>query len=231
MKKSIAALAVLLAVTGTFVGTSLKADAAAPQERKCTQAVFRKGSYDRCVRYIQQMLNAHAIVKPSLAVDSDFGPKTKAAVLAWQDKQQTIDSNMLVDGIVGPQTWKMLCKYESKYPQIAKNAGCNPQPKPNTADTDCTKQVFSIRTSGTNVCVGYIQHMLKLAGNTTLITDDKFSTKTKAAVTAWQKQRSIRQDGIVGTQTWKTLCSYKTPPPQSTQDVYTVYARLAGCKR
>ena len=38
--------------------------------------------------------------------DGDFGPKTKAAVIKFQDNHDNLDSN----GIVGPKTWAELMK-------------------------------------------------------------------------------------------------------------------------
>jgi peptidoglycan hydrolase-like protein with peptidoglycan-binding domain len=48
---------------------------------------------------IQQALNYLRVVTPPLVVDGRMGPKTKAAVKAFQEAQ-----HLTVDGIVGPQT-------------------------------------------------------------------------------------------------------------------------------
>jgi peptidoglycan hydrolase-like protein with peptidoglycan-binding domain len=39
--------------------------------------------------------------KLGITADGDFGPKTKAAVVAFQNKH-----GLVADGIVGPKTWK-----------------------------------------------------------------------------------------------------------------------------
>lgn len=59
--------------------------------------VLRSGSSDPQVRTLQYLLRSrgHAI-----AADSAFGPKTLAAVRAFQGAAQ-----LAVDGVVGPQTW------------------------------------------------------------------------------------------------------------------------------
>jgi peptidoglycan hydrolase-like protein with peptidoglycan-binding domain len=49
------------------------------------------------VRYLQQFLNKKGY---AVATDGMFGPKTEQAVIKFQKQQQ-----ILVDGIVGPQTW------------------------------------------------------------------------------------------------------------------------------
>jgi peptidoglycan hydrolase-like protein with peptidoglycan-binding domain len=60
----------------------------------------QEGSTGENVRSVQYLLNAHG---SNLAVDGDFGPKTDAAVRAFQ-----ADHGLGVDGIVGDQTWPVL---------------------------------------------------------------------------------------------------------------------------
>lgn len=50
------------------------------------------------VRYLQRLLNASGY---SVTTDGGFGPKTEQAVINFQTSKR-----ILVDGIVGPQTWK-----------------------------------------------------------------------------------------------------------------------------
>jgi len=53
--------------------------------------VYKKGSTGRMVKAIQETLG--------LPIDGQFGPKTEAAVVAWQ-----MDHNLVADGIVGKKT-------------------------------------------------------------------------------------------------------------------------------
>jgi peptidoglycan hydrolase-like protein with peptidoglycan-binding domain len=62
--------------------------------------LVRKGDRDHPVRTLQQLLRAHG---QNIAVDGIFGPKTDAAVRAFQTAK-----NLAVDGIVGPITWSAL---------------------------------------------------------------------------------------------------------------------------
>jgi peptidoglycan hydrolase-like protein with peptidoglycan-binding domain len=68
--------------------------------------VLKKGSKGKFVIKLQEYLNAMANKYPSLPklkVDGEFGPKTEAAVLAFQNL-----FNLTEDGIVGNITWSVL---------------------------------------------------------------------------------------------------------------------------
>jgi peptidoglycan hydrolase-like protein with peptidoglycan-binding domain len=68
--------------------------------------VLRRGQRDGepPVERLQSMLNFVTGVN-TLAVDGIFGPKTEAAVRAFQS-----DENLTVDGIVGRYTWTALLR-------------------------------------------------------------------------------------------------------------------------
>ena len=66
----------------------------------------RKGSKGDAVRGVQeefQFRNLSDDPSNAPAIDGDFGPKTEAAVRAFQDAL-----DIAVDGIVGPVTWRAL---------------------------------------------------------------------------------------------------------------------------
>ena len=62
--------------------------------------LVRKGDRDHPVLTLQHLLRARAHV---VAADGIFGPKTDAAVRAFQGEK-----GLAVDGIVGPRTWPAL---------------------------------------------------------------------------------------------------------------------------
>ncbi len=62
--------------------------------------LVRKGDSHHPVRTLQHLLRARG---HPVTVDGDFGPKTDAAVRAFQN-----DRGLAVDGIVGPNTWTAL---------------------------------------------------------------------------------------------------------------------------
>jgi len=62
--------------------------------------VLAMGTKGHDVEKLQYLLNTYGF---KLTVDSDFGPKTKRAVMEFQ-----AENGAVVDGIVGPHTWALL---------------------------------------------------------------------------------------------------------------------------
>jgi hypothetical protein len=68
--------------------------------------VLRRGSSGESVRCLQETLNNWGGAK--LTVDGVFGPVTEAAVIRFQKAH-----GLVVDGVVGNQTWRSLERYSS----------------------------------------------------------------------------------------------------------------------
>jgi D-alanyl-D-alanine carboxypeptidase (penicillin-binding protein 5/6) len=64
---------------------------------------LRQGSTGRLVESLQRTLNERLTPSPSLSIDGDFGPATRAAVVRFQT-----ENGITADGAVGPATWKVL---------------------------------------------------------------------------------------------------------------------------
>jgi peptidoglycan hydrolase-like protein with peptidoglycan-binding domain len=84
------------------VALPAQASAATP----CIQRVFRWGSNDACVSYIQQLFNASVDGGSNnfISVDSSYGTQTTNAIRFLQGR-----TGLTVDGITGPNTWRQLC--------------------------------------------------------------------------------------------------------------------------
>lgn len=66
-----------------------------------THTTLKKGSTGSEVKHLQMMLNE--IYGSVLNVDGIFGSKTESLVKQYQE-----DNHLVVDGIVGANTWKSL---------------------------------------------------------------------------------------------------------------------------
>jgi peptidoglycan hydrolase-like protein with peptidoglycan-binding domain len=108
----VAALAVpVTAGAATIAPAAPRAHAA----KTLTWPVTKPGAKGERVFAIQYLLNAR--IAAGLAVDGKYGPKTEAAVKAFQKKVK-----IHVDGIVGPVTWPKLIitvKEGSKGPAVS----------------------------------------------------------------------------------------------------------------
>ncbi len=80
----------------------LQRDKSIPNAQLVTGIYLKKGSIGAAVVKLQKAINI-AGIKPKLKEDGDFGSKTDLNVRKFQKKVK-----ILVDGVVGPDTWKHL---------------------------------------------------------------------------------------------------------------------------
>lgn len=142
-----------------------------------------RGSKGSAVKELQTALNARGA---GLAVDGDFGPKTDAAVRAFQKT-----NSLVVDGIVGPKTWAAL---DAGSAPAAPIKPANPYPAPTE----------NLRKGNKGDGVRWVQWELNQSG-AGLAVDGVFGDKTDAAVRTYQKNRGLVVDGIVGPKTRAAL--------------------------
>lgn len=114
-----------LAIAGSVGGVATAAPAQAAGQ--CVDYQYSAGGDGSCVANIQTLLNAFKVGGPQLEVDGQFGEQTRAAVVAFQTYW-----GMQVDGVVGAETWNILCGPQmgpgpiSWYPyDAARASGCN----------------------------------------------------------------------------------------------------------
>jgi peptidoglycan hydrolase-like protein with peptidoglycan-binding domain len=130
------------------------------------------GATGHDVRRLQRIFVMTKVFAPS-NITGNFDATTEQAV---KDFQQ--GAGLTVDGIVGPQTWQAL-PADPNTPTLARGASGN-------SVIALQKGLKKYATSATDP--GPV--------------DGDFGPKTEDAVKAYQQDRGIHADGIVGDQTW-----------------------------
>jgi peptidoglycan hydrolase-like protein with peptidoglycan-binding domain len=169
-----------------------------------THPLLKSGSTGSEVRYLQESL-AKLGYNPG-PIDGIFGPQTDKAVRAFQ-----ADKGLVVDGIVGNNTWAALEKALENPP----TPPTPPTPPPSSSHP-------LLRTGSTGSEVRYLQESLIKLGYNPGSVDGIFGPQTEQAVRAFQSNKGLAVDGIVGNNTWAAIENAlgnpptpPTPPPSS----------------
>ncbi len=148
---------------------------------------LRQGSRGPAVTSLQQKLRAKGY---AVSTDGDFGPKTAAAVRAFQHSH-----GLNADGVVGPNTWAKL------------NAAAAPAPSSGGQPT--------LKQGARGAAVVQLQNKLRAHGYN-VSADGDFGPRTADAVRSFQRVNHLGVDGVVGPSTWAKLNgggSVSQPPP------------------
>lgn len=134
------------------------------------------------VKTLQQRLGG-------LELDGWFGPKTLAAVKAFQASKR-----LAVDGVVGPLTWTALGGFPGSSGGTGGSTGGS-----GSGGTSCAVKVLRYGSSGDAVQV--LQQRLGRG----LADDGEFGALTLAALKSYQAAKGLVVDGIAGPATWSAL--------------------------
>lgn len=156
----------------------------APSTRS-SSGMLSQGSKGPEVLKLQKALLAAGFNPHGL--DGSFGPKTEAALRAFQRA-----AGIIVDGKAGPQTWRAL------------NARAPGAPAPSPANP-------TLRKGDMGPDVRKLQAELEKHGVRTGGVDGHFGPMTQRAVTEFQRGKGISANGVVGPETWAALAR----PPSS----------------
>lgn len=132
------------------------------------------GSTGPDVRRLQRLLVELKILSFD-QIDGNFGPRTEAAVKDFQS-----GDGLTPDGVVGPQTWSKL-PADPETPLLSPGAT-------GTAVSALQKGLKAYAAQNPAADPGAI--------------DGVFGPQTEAAVRAYQSDRGVSVDGVVGDRTW-----------------------------
>lgn len=144
------------------------------------QPVVQKGSTGAAVRHLQEQLNFHFGARKQIAVDGIFGARTEQAVKIIQYRYF-----LMQDGIVGTNTWKVLC------------------------NRDLLEKPL-LRRGSTGSLVGRVQQVLRDAKLYSGAIDQQFGPLTEQAVKKLQALVQLNQTGIIDPLTWAALVEQAT---------------------
>lgn len=146
-------------------------------------STIRKGSKGSLVRMAQEKLIVKGYVLSKFGIDGNFGSETEEVI-----KQLQRDAGIVVDGIVGKDTWRVL------------NSNFVKPNKPSYPG-------YCIRINQISENVRKVQARLIELGYScgSCGADSIFGRDTYYAVIAFQKTNGLFVDGIVGPKTWEKL--------------------------
>lgn len=159
-----------------------------PPSATAGRAVLRQGNRGQAVTDLQNFLNTFA--NAGLAVDGDFGPATDSAIRAFQTA-----GGLTSDGVVGPATYAHM---------DAVIAWCAAQGAPAAPDAPPFPGTTRLGSHGDSV--KSVQSVLKNRG-WNIVVDGIFGKDTDRIVRQYQTEKGLTVDGIVGPQTWVSMCT------------------------
>ena len=141
-------------------------------------ATIQEGSTGQDVRWAQYLLVRRLLLSDQTQIDGQFGPKTRAAVIEFQES-----AGLTTDGIVGPNTWAALQQGYAMPPTLSEGSQGAVVQKLQGAYNDGRGSFAP-------------------AGDPVLATDGSYGPLTKGVTEVVQGANGIAVDGIVGLQTW-----------------------------
>ena len=150
------------------------------------------GLAGEAVRFAQQRLMAYGY---RIGFNGQYGPQMKAAV----EHFQAYYGGLVIDGIIGENTWTALCNQE-----FSRLGWTFYSPLKNT------KYAYNVpmpelKEGHVGDAVECLQLRLYAQGFFWLYIDEIFGAKTQEAVEAFQRREGLKVDGIVGQETWRKL--------------------------
>jgi peptidoglycan hydrolase-like protein with peptidoglycan-binding domain len=140
-----------------------------------------------------------ALAQKAIGVTADgvFGPRTEAALKAWQTR-----SGVKATGVLDLSTWSAMVARK-----LVPSRGNTPAPAATPAPHPLAAHArTTIRKGAKGPAVSALQKALGLK------VDGLFGTSTENAVRAFQTRRNLPANGVVGPSTWTALMNPVAPP-------------------
>lgn len=166
-------------------------EAAAISSRGIDLPVLKLGVAGEAIRFAQQRLMAYGY---RIGFNGQYGAQMKAAV----EHFQAYYGGLVVDGIVGENTWLALC--EQEFSRLGWDFN---YPFQNTK-YPYNVEMPELRLGAKGDAVECLQLRLNAQGFFVFI-DRDFGPKTLEAVKKYQRREGLKVDGIVGKETWRKL--------------------------
>jgi len=163
---------------------------------------LRQGARGEAVKAMQRLLRDRGF-SPG-PIDGYFGPQTTAKVRAFQQSRRIV-----VDGVVGNQTWAELAKPSPTAPAPAPAPAA---PAPPAGSLPPGFSLPTLRQGARGEAVKTMQRLLRDRGFSPGPIDGYFGPQTTGKVRQFQQSRGLVVDGVVGNQTWAALAR-ATPTP------------------
>lgn len=162
---------------------------------------LKRGSKGTDVITLQKRLMELGYALPNYGADGDFGNETVNAVKAFQREHKDANGKKLtVDGVVGSKTWAAL---------FADGASSGETVTDKQPESDTSAPVFkrNLKFGSEGEDVRAVQKRLIELGYSLgkCGADGEFGGATKTAVLAFQTDKQLDSDGIVGKKTWAEL--------------------------
>lgn len=137
-------------------------------------------------------------------VDGIFGGMTEAAVIQFQS-----NNGLIVDGMVGNQTWTALKAGKTNFSEESKVPVNTPESttaKPSgTSTVLVAANMKTLELGSENDHVRILQELLVALGYNAGPADGILGSQTYYAVLSYQVDHDLASDGVVGKQTWTSL--------------------------
>lgn len=194
--------------TGVFLAVPHLADAALGEQ------TLKKGMSHPDVKELQEVLRVagHFTYNESTG---NFGTMTEEAVRSFQKQH-----GLVVDGIVGPQTFERLLNQEQATLRVAKLDAQQPKQ---------TIQGTVLRVGTSSAMVSALQQMLQAEGYFNHEITGYYGRVTASAVRNYQRQNGLVVDGIAGPQTLAMLeGTTQAPTPMKSPQMQAILGLKAG---